>query len=357
MQFIQTKFQPYLFTRVIAFLKQSWKIAIWLVIAGVLMTSLIALGRNWSYSLLLKVASFTCLIWLFLWLGNAFLSSWIDAKISWQEKPGLRLIAGILAMLVYTISLVYAIVFFYRWVFDFMVSEDMRGFLYSSVIITTIISMFMTSRSFLMNWRQSAIDTEAMKRESINAKYESLKNQVNPHFLFNSLNALTNLVYEDQDKAARFIKQLSEVYRYVLDNRDRETVSLTDEMKFVNSYLYLQQIRFGNGLKVEISLNQTKGQLPPLALQVLVENAIKHNIISEDSPLTIRINTNEDRIVVENSLQRKSIIQEESSGLGLKNIISRYELLTDGKVIVSEADGVFKVTLPLLFLSHDSPGN
>jgi sensor histidine kinase YesM len=333
---------------VIAFLKQSWRIALWLVIAGAIMTTAISFGRGWSDPILLKVASFTCLIWLFLWLGNAYLSNWIDSKIKWQEKPGQRLLVGIIAMLIYTISLVYALVFLYRWLFNFNVADDMRGFLYSSVIITTIISMFMTSRSFLLNWRQTAIDAEKAKRESIRAQYDSLKNQVNPHFLFNSLNALTNLVYQDQDKAAKFIKQLSEVYRYVLDSRDKEVVLISEELKFLQSYLFLQQIRFGDKLNVQIDIKQTEGRIAPLALQMLVENAIKHNVISEDDPLTILIYRQEENLIVENTLKRKQILAEDSSGLGLENIKRRYEFLSNKMVIVKESGTKFKVALPIL---------
>ena len=312
------------------------------------MTTAISFGRSWPVSILLKVTSFTCLIWIFLWLGNAYLSSWIDGKISWQEKPGQRLLVGIIAMLIYTIGLVYALVFIYRWLFNFNVADDMREFIYSSVIITTIISMFMTSRLFLLNWRQSAIDAEAMKRASIKAQYDSLKNQVNPHFLFNSLNALTNLVYQDQDKAARFIKQLSEVYRYVLDSRDKEVVPISEELKFLESYLFLQQIRFGDKLIVQIDIPKTEGRVAPLALQMLVENAIKHNVISEEDPLTIEIFRLEENLIVQNTLKRKQILSEDSSGLGLENIKKRYEFLSDKSVIVEETGSKFKVTLPIL---------
>jgi sensor histidine kinase YesM len=332
----------------IVFFRESWRIALWLVIAGVAMTIIISSGQDWSASILIKVASFTCLIWLSLWLGNAYLSQWIDTRISWQENPGLRLVVGIVAMLIYTIASVYALVWFYRWAFNFNVSDDMRGFLYSSIIITTIISMFMTSRSFLLNWRQSAIDAETSKRESIKAHYESLKSQVNPHFLFNSLNALSNLVYEDQEKAVKFIKQLSEVYRYVLDSRGKEVVPLEEEVHFLKSYLYLQQIRFGNKLKVEMNLGDLKGTVAPLALQMLVENAIKHNVISEDDPLTIHITREGKNLVVENSLNRKNVLPEESNGLGLENIKRRYSFLTDNPVVVKESEKLFSVVLPVL---------
>jgi sensor histidine kinase YesM len=348
MHLIRSKFQLYLFIPMIAFFRESWRIALWLVIASVAMIIIISSGQDWSASVLIKVASFTCLIWLSLWLGNAYLSQWIDTKISWQEKPGQRLLVGIVAMLIYTIGLVYALVFLYRLLFNFNVADDMRGFIYSSVIITTIISMFMTSRSFLLNWRQSAIDAETLKRESIKAQYDSLKNQVNPHFLFNSLNALTNLVYQDQDKAAKFIKQLSEVYRYVLDSRDKEVVSISEELKFLESYLFLQQIRFGDKLNVQIDIPKIEGRVAPLALQMLVENAIKHNVISEEDPLTVQIYRHDDNLIVENTLKRKQILSEDSSGLGLENIRKRYEFLSDKKVVVEEIGLKFKVTLPIL---------
>jgi LytS/YehU family sensor histidine kinase len=199
-----------------------------------------------------------------------------------------------------------------------------------------------------LNWRQTAIDAEKAKRESIKAQYDSLKNQVNPHFLFNSLNALTNLVYQDQDKAAKFIKQLSEVYRYVLESRDKEVVTINEELKSLESYIFLQQIRFGDKLNVQIDIPQRDGRVAPLALQMLFENAIKHNVISEEYPLTIHIYRKEDNLIVENTLKRKHILPEDSSGLGLENIKKRYEFLSDKKVAVEETNLKFKVTLPIL---------
>ena len=206
----------------------------------------------------------------------------------------------------------------------------------------------LTSRSFLFNWRQTAIDAEKFKRESTVAKFESLRNQVNPHFLFNALNALTNLVYEDQDKAVKFIKQLSEVYRYLLETRDKEIVPLEEEKQFLKSYLFLQQIRFGDKLKLDISLEGKPCMIPPLVFQMLVENAIKHNVISEDQPLCIRIYRESAYIVVENNLQKKEVLPTESPGVGLDNICKRYEFLTDKKVEIMR-DRNFKVRLPMLF--------
>jgi LytS/YehU family sensor histidine kinase len=161
------------------------------------------------------------------------------------------------------------------------------------------------------------------------------------------LNALTNLVYEDQDKAAKFIKQLSDVYRYLLETHDREIVPLEEEKKFLESYLFLQQIRFGNKLKLILSLDTKNCMVPPLVLQMLVENAIKHNEISEDHPLCIQILTDGDYIVVENNLQRKEIMPEASGGLGLDNICKRYEFLSERKVEITKGKK-FTVRLPII---------
>lgn len=328
--------------------KHLAKTAFWLAVAGAGMTYFIQRDRDWPFSVLWKVGSFTILIWIFLWIGNALLSTQLDHKLSWQEKPVQRLVIGFVAMIAYSLGVVYFLVFFYRWVFNLNVGDDLGGMLYSTLIITTLINMFMTSRSFLLNWKKAAVDAERLKKESVEAHYTSLRNQVNPHFLFNSLNALTNLVYQNQDDAVRFIKQLSEVYRYVLDTRDKEVVAVQEEVKFLQSYLYLQQIRFGNKLKLEMRLTDMTGSVAPLALQMLVENAIKHNEISEEKPLTIRVYADADYLVVENNLQRKLVVGEETSGLGLDNIRRRYEFLTHKKLQIVDGPRTFSVRLPIL---------
>jgi LytS/YehU family sensor histidine kinase len=220
--------------------------------------------------------------------------------------------------------------------------------IYGSVVITVSISFFIHAKHFLMHLRQATIEKAKFEKESITARYEALKNQVNPHFLFNSLNALTNLVYEDQDKAVKFIKQLSEVYRYVLDSRDKEVVTIREELNFLKSYLFLQQIRFGDKLKIEINISHEDRFIAPLALQMLVENAIKHNVVSEDDPLSIAISEEGQFIVVENNIQKKKTSIEPSAGVGLENIQKRYALLTNTPVGIADSGNSFKVMLPLL---------
>jgi len=332
----------------IKFIRTHLLTMLWLTIAGFVMSWFIWRGCCTAISSLTWIGIFTATLWIALWLGNAYLAQSLSHFYSWQKEPVKRLIIGLIGMTVYTIGAVNGIIYFFRYVVGFDVGDNLSTTFTSTIMITLVITMFMTGREFLINWRQAAVDAEASKRASINAQYESLKNQVNPHFLFNSLNALTNLVYEDQDKAARFIKQLSEVYRYVLDTRDKEVVALEDEMKFLESYLFLQKIRFGENLLVEINLTAKDKLVAPLALQLLVENAIKHNIASSENPLSIKIAERDRYIVVENSLQRKNMPEENSPGIGLENIKSRYRFLSDRPVVVEESAEKFVVRLPII---------
>jgi sensor histidine kinase YesM len=298
-----------------------------------------------QFSLVSFVSSVT---WFLIWLGNSFLGSLLNEKISWRYEPIKRFIIGSVTTIAYTTLMVILLLEFFALIFHFDYGDRYKMSIYSSIIITILISLFLHSRAFLISWRNATIDAEKLQKESIAAKYESLKSQVNPHFLFNSLNALTNLVYEDPDKAVKFIKQLSEVYRYVLDTRDREVVEVEEELNFLHSYLFLQKIRFGNNLKPEVRVTSAKAHIAPLALQMLIENAIKHNVVSSDDPLVVSVVERDDYILVENNLQKKSTIGETSSGMGLENICKRYEFLSDRKVEIIKTAEKFVVKLPLI---------
>lgn len=279
------------------------------------------------------------------------MTHYINSKISWFRFPIKRLIVGLITTIGYTLAAVTGAMFLFEVAFGVSFGKAFLWTIYFSIGITILISLVLHSREFLLRGRKATLDAEILEKERIRAKYEALKNQVNPHFLFNSLNALTNLVYEDQDKAVRFIKQLSEVYRYVLDSRDKEFVPLEEEKRFLMSYLFLQEIRFGDKLKLKIDLADSAGMVAPLVLQMLVENAIKHNVIAEEHPLTIRIYIDDHFIVVENEIRKKSVFGSESQGIGLDNIIRRYEFLIDKKVEVTEGD-TFRVKLPVISDYH-----
>ena len=189
-----------------------------------------------------------------------------------------------------------------------------------------------------------------LQEENIISQFETLKSQVNPHFLFNSLNVLSSLIFIDPDKAAKFVRQMSKVYRYVLEHKDMDTITLKDELPFIESYIFLLKTRFDKNLLVNMLVAPEchSRKIPPMVVQLLVENAIKHNVIAKLKPLTINISIeNEDYLCVTNNLQLKTS-REHSSKIGLDNIKKRYEYLTNKKVIIEENTEHFKVKIPLL---------
>lgn len=203
---------------------------------------------------------------------------------------------------------------------------------------------------FYMNrTRKAQLEAEQFKKISAEAQFEALRNQINPHFLFNSFNVLSSLVYKDADTSAKFISQLSLVYRYLLYSQEKKVVALQDEMEFIRAYLFLLEIRFGENLIIKIAdlEEHNRFYVAPATLQMLIENAIKHNIVSRKNPLTIEIFRDRDTLVISNNLQLKEV-QEPSTRVGLKNIISRYAFLSERKVIINQDHRHFTVTLPLL---------
>ena len=297
---------------------------------------------------------FSFVIWVSQWKGHEYIANWLSNKISWLEQPHKRFIWGVIAVILYTVVSLTLILYIFYLAFGF--TENMlftvKGFLTFMAVaigIAIVIGLFMHSRAFLFAWRQSAINAEKHKAENLSFQYESLKNQVNPHFLFNSLNVLTSLIPKDPDLSIAFVKKLSDVYRYVLDNQNKEVVQLNEELQFLRSFIFLQKIRFQDQLQVTIDLPEHSDILvPPLSLQMLIENAIKHNEISKENPLEITLHLeNEEYLVIRNNLQMKNK-PVESSGIGLENIKARYEFLTDKLVYILSEKGLFEVKLPVL---------
>jgi len=230
-----------------------------------------------------------------------------------------------------------------------LTSKENITYLVISIVITLFINTIFVALTFFRFWRTSIQEKEELKRENLTAEFEALKNQVNPHFLFNSLNTLSSLIEEHPKVASEFVQKLSAVYRYVLSQRDKEKVTFHEELAFIHSYVYLNQIRFGTNLQVAIEVDTKYDEMfiPTMALQMLLENAIKHNIISAQYPLNIHIKVSDEKLIVENNLQRKNSVVD-SNGIGLSNIVHRYSLLTSLPVEVEETASTFKVSLPLL---------
>lgn len=191
---------------------------------------------------------------------------------------------------------------------------------------------------------------EDLQREMMASKYSSLKQQISPHFLFNSLNTLTSLMYEDRDLASDFVTRLATTYRYILDNREHDLVSLQKELNFLDSYIFMMDVRHNKAVTIalDIQVDAKSYLIPTLSLQMLVENALKHNQYSKERPLDITISTiQNDALVVRNNLQKRTI-PEETTKMGLYNIKKRYAYYTNKQVLVRHEENYFEVIVPLL---------
>lgn len=285
------------------------------------------------------------------WLGHAYIQGAIDKKYDWLDFPAQRFIWTIISIVVYSVTAYAFVQVIMNWIVLGNSPQDTLSVSWSfwliPIGISFFISVFTGAIGFFKNWKKSELIQEQLKSEMLNYKYESLKNQINPHFMFNSLNVLSELVHEDQNLAVKFIQQFSDMYRYVLESKDYQLRPLNEELEFLEKYIFLLKIRFEDKLNVEIDLPISDTDLiVPIALQLMVENAVKHNEVSSQYPLTIKLYKSENWIVVENKIQLK-ITKEPSNKIGLKNLEQQYSFF-DKHIEVEKNDANFIVKIPLL---------
>jgi sensor histidine kinase YesM len=332
---------------------------LWMVIVGVLISfllhNLIPQKSQTGWIFFLSTLQ-SILITFLIWEGNLNIDFRLNKLFPWQVNPVKRIVVQLPASFFYSGAILYSTMYLYNEFICRLPEMEQSNFFAISVTIGLLVSVVLlsveTGAQFFKQWKKTLIEVEKYKSESAVAQLENLKNQVNPHFLFNNMSVLSSLVYKDQDKAVDFINQLSKVYRYLLDNKTSELVTLKEELTFIESYIYLLDIRYSPNLhfKVQIPKEKLNLYLPPMSVQLLLENAIKHNEISSDFPLTVEIYVDNDNLIVVNNL-RKRIDSEFSSNTGLKNIQSRYAFFTDKEVIIEQTESQFKVSIPILSIS------
>jgi hypothetical protein len=218
-----------------------------------------------------------------------------------------------------------------------------------AIIITFIVTLGIHAFYFYKAYQENKVKEQKVIAGTASAQFESLKNQIDPHFLFNSLNVLSSLIEENPESAQKFTTSLSKIYRYVLEQKDKELVSVQEELNFAKTYMNLLKMRFENSITFELPENfsNEEAKVVPLSLQLLLENCIKHNVVSESKPLHIKIYVEDNQLIIENNLQKKEILSDRK-GVGLQNIVNRYAILTERKVWVVENETSFKVGLPIL---------
>ena len=216
------------------------------------------------------------------------------------------------------------------------------------LFIATIILLMFGFR-FFNKWKDTELKKEILEKEKATVQYDNLKNQLNPHFLFNSLTSLNSLIFENPQLASEFLHQLSKVYRYVLEHKDKTLVTISTEVNFISNYVQLLIARFDRGLLVNIRISDAAldQKILPVTLQILIENAMKHNVTSQDSPLEIDIYDDAGYLIVRNNLQLKQII-DTSNGQGLENLKSLYRVLIENEIVIEKTETKFIVKIPLI---------
>ena len=297
---------------------------------------------------------YTTLYGFMLYYANAILFMKLDEIFSKERFNRKRILIGFIGSFIISIGVIFLLRIFEDVIIEgssfalFFEKEKFSNYLVT-IIITFVVTLAFHAFYLYKAYQETRLKEQKIIAGTANAKFESLKNQIDPHFLFNSLNVLSSLIEENPENAQRFTTSLSKIYRYVLEQKDKELVTVSEELAFAKTYMNLLKMRFENSITFELPENfdNADAKVVPLSLQLLLENTIKHNVVSENKPLHIKIYIKDNFLVVENNLQKKEVLQDRK-GVGLQNIVSRYAILSRRKVLIDENKEAFAVYLPIL---------
>lgn len=336
--------------------RKSIKTLLWVSFGGsilfFLLTSPVKSFENYIYTFLISV------MYTFGYgVGNGFLNDYLDKRFSWSEETQKRTIFAIVGTLVLNVVLTYGLNYINFVIIQGLNKEEFFSSKWNFtnwffINFALLISAFLHAKGFMLAMKQNAkqeVVEQKLIAKSANAQFESLKNQLDPHFLFNSLNVLDSLIEENPKQAQQFTNSMSKIYRYVLEQKDKELVSVEEELDFAKTYCELLKTRFEDAVTFEFNISDEdkKGFVVPLSLQLLLENSIKHNFATSSKPLNIKIFVENQNLIIENNLQAREL-PNKSTGVGLANIVSRYNLLTNRNVFVEKSENFFRVKLPIL---------
>ncbi|WP_282035561.1 sensor histidine kinase [Saccharicrinis aurantiacus] len=317
--------------------------SIMFILSGSLNIALREILINVAYSLMIGVGLF----------ANGYIFNSIENHwLSWTKHPVRSLIIAFSITTIYSSIIIWGVNYLWFIVIMKLSLSAFKAFVINIIIseyfVLYVITLFMFARAFFNEWRTLIISEQQLKQHALELQYKVLSNQVNPHFLFNSLNTLSSLINIDTERAQSYVNKLSSFYRDLLSYRGKDIISLKDEILFVNQYIALQKERFGNNIEVKINIDNSElYQVIPMTIQMLVENAIKHNQISKDNPLTINIQTIDKHIKITNNIKpyNKPIDGEK---LGLSNLKERYKYLSNSPFELIKTEEQFIVNVPLL---------
>ena len=334
-------------------IKQNLKLTIIVFFAIQLLNVLLGTPFKLGIHLLINFA-FTLLYCFSLGFANSYIIYRLDNHFNKEKFSKKRIVVNILLSFIFTVLIIFLLRVFEEVIVSgksfkvYIANESPANFIVA-IVITFIIIISFYLVHFYKAYKDNQVKEQKIIAGTASAKFESLKNQLDPHFLFNSLNVLSSLIEENPENAQKFTTSLSKIYRYVLEQRDKELVSVEEELQFAKTYMNLLKMRFENSITYELpeKFGNEEAKVVPLSLQLLLENCIKHNIVSESKPLHIKIAIEENQLTITNNLQKKEVLQDRK-GVGLQNIVNRYAILTKRNVLVEENDNHFKVFLPIL---------
>ncbi|MEO9803231.1 MAG: histidine kinase [Reichenbachiella sp.] len=323
---------------------------------GIVIPNATGLISNQDRSVIFLMLSYLYFIGLasMIWEGNRFLLFKLQDKFSWFIHPAQKALTLLAANILYTTPLVMSVLILWYTMVRLPIDWKVVQITAAVCVVCVIFITHVYETVFLIKQREGdMVENERLERAKVQAELEALKNQIDPHFMFNSLNNLSQLIDLDSKKAKVFTENLAEVYRYILGYKDQELVLLNDEIDFMNQYTSLLQLRFGKALLVKNTFesNQPNSYLiPPLSVFMAIENVVKHNEITRKKPLTVKLSIEEDYLQIANHLIPKSE-KTHSSKIGLKNLEERFLLIADKKIEVTQSDNQFRLALPLLKLN------
>ena len=311
-------------------------------------------GSLWSTGTIHLIALMIIQLEFFIWLGEKFFH--IKPLLS-AQKSVKRLIIRLVQFYIIAFIISTALFVLYNFLLYLMhgsdlnlllpnlINRELKGFLIGASSGYLVGAIFF----FYFQWTDALKREQALKEEKLIFQYETLKNQVNPHFLFNSLNTLSSLVSKDANLAEDYINKFSGIYRYILENRSKDVIALSEEIKFARDYFYLQQIRDDGKISLDVDAMADGYEILPISIQILMENALKHNVATRENPLKIRISIDaaNDHVILTNNYNPKTRV-EHSSKIGLKNLSERIKLSTGKDILIINDGEIYQVKIPLM---------
>lgn len=335
-------------------LKNVLKISLYITAGVSLLNVILALNRGIVWLDELEGVGVAFIYAFVITATTAYYNDFLSSRYSWSEQTQKRLWYGVIGSILLTVLsfgfariLVYVVIYGSGFI-EFFQNENLASYIFA-LVIAILVSAILHAFYFYKALQDTNVKKQKIIAGTASAKFDALKNQLDPHFLFNSLNVLTSLIDEDPYQAQKFTTSLSKVYRYVLEQKNKDLVSVDEELQFAKTYVRLLKMRFEDSIIFDVpdAAKNPDAKIVPLSLQLLLENAVKHNIVTSKKPLHIKVEEIDDMLVVSNNLQEKQVVKK-STGVGLQNIRQRYDILTDKEVGIEKTSSHFNVYLPML---------